>query len=65
MSVLMRPREDGPIYVARAKRDGTGYVMVPYYAERDGERELSRDQLTDFMLATNRCGGLVVGRERP
>lgn len=59
----MRPREDGPIYVARAKRDGDGYVMVPFYAEPDAEREMTADELAEFKLTTRRCGGLVVGRE--
>lgn len=65
MSVIMRPREDGPFYVSKAKRDGTGYLLVPYYAEADGAREVTADELADFEATTRLCGGLVVGGDRP
>ncbi len=65
MTLLIRPRPDGPIYEARPKRDGSGWLLVPYYAEPDGSRELTADQVTDFRLTTRRCGGLVVGGDRP
>jgi hypothetical protein len=61
MSVLMRPRPDGPIYEARLKRDGSGWLLVPYYAEPDGATEVTTEQVYDFRLTTRRCGGLVFG----
>jgi hypothetical protein len=58
--ILMRPRPDGPLYEARLKRDGTGWVMVPYFAEPDAARDLTCSEVEDFKMATSRAGGTVV-----
>jgi len=61
--ILMHPRLDGPIYEAREKPDGSGFVCVPYYAEPDGATEMTRDEVFEFRLTTLRTGGAVFGGE--
>lgn len=60
MSLLMRPRPDGPIYEARERRGGEGFALVAYYAEPGTEREMTRAEVEEFRQATTSCGGIVL-----
>lgn len=61
-ALIMRPRDDGPIYVARPAKDGDGYVMVPFYPEPDRRREMTAAEVEKFRRLTCQSGGFVHGR---
>lgn len=62
--LLLRPRPDGPIYELRHRRDG-GLMIVPYFAEPDGTRDVTESEAREFAETTRLCGGLVIGRPQP
>jgi hypothetical protein len=62
-AILTRPRPDAPIYELR--RTARGYLLLPYFADQDAGREISRAQAAEWLHAVRSCpGGLVIGDDR-